>query len=252
MEHPEFTYRTMTFAGGEVPALAGYSLGTRSQWRYGTRTEEVLLNYRAVAQALGVDEARMVMPMETHTSTVATVTARDGGGGVIRDIELHDVDGLVTAERGLLLCLTICDCVPVFLCDEAGRAASVLHCGWRGTRGGIVAEGVRRMVGLGAEPARIHAVIGPHICARCFEVGEELKGEFAAIHTPEELANLFAIRDGRLTLDLTESLRIQLVRSGLLPQNVAASDECTYHGDSFFSYRRGDCDRRNLAFAMLI
>ena len=247
----DFSYRRLDFPGTDAPALAGYSLGNRSQWRYGTRSDEVLRNYEALGEELGLGLDRMVMPLETHTANVATVTAADGGGGVLRATHLANVDGVVTAERGLLLGITICDCVPVFLASVDGRAIGLLHCGWRGTRGGIVAEGVRQMELLGAERGRIRAVIGPHVCADCYEVGAELVDEFRERHTEDELRQVFWRQDGRLRLDLAASIRLQLLKEGIGAADVWASKECTYHGSEYFSYRRGDREMRNLAFLVI-
>ena len=246
-----FLYRSLPFADDAVPAQAGYSRGSRSQWRYGTRNDEVVENYAAFSRAFGLEPGRVVMPLETHTANVATVSAVDGGGGVSRPLELLDVDGLVTGECDLALCITICDCAPVYLADADGHAVGLLHCGWRGTRGGIIAEGVRRMEALGARRADMYAIVGPHICADCFEVGGELIDEFARIHTPEELETMFRERDGRLTLDLTVSIRLQLLAEGIGSERIVASDECTMHGDTYFSYRRGERELRNLGFIVL-
>ncbi len=246
-----FSYRRLAFVDGRIQAQAGYSKGLRSQWRYGTRTDEVRENYAAFCAEFDLTPNRVVMPLETHTSNVAVVTAADGGGGVSRALELLDVDGLVTAERDLALCITICDCAPVYLADADGCAIGLLHCGWRGTRGGIIAEGIRRMEELGVRCELISAIVGPHICAECFEVGRELVDEFARVHAPEELESVFTEREGRLTLDLVASIRLQLLAEGIGPDHIVASDECTMHGDTYFSYRRGQRELRNLAFIVM-
>jgi polyphenol oxidase len=49
--------------------------------------------------------------------------------------QLGGVDGHATATAGLLLLVTVADCVPVYLVDPLNRAVGLLHAGWRGIAG---------------------------------------------------------------------------------------------------------------------
>ena len=42
-------------------------------------------------------------------------------------------DGHATSAAGVLLAVTVADCVPVYLVDPEHRAVALLHAGWRGT-----------------------------------------------------------------------------------------------------------------------
>ena len=44
-------------------------------------------------------------------------------------------DGHITRQPGLLLTVTLADCVPVFIADPVHRAVALLHAGWRGRPG---------------------------------------------------------------------------------------------------------------------
>jgi copper oxidase (laccase) domain-containing protein len=75
-----------------------------------------------------------------HQVHGATVLWHDAGAGW----SIHEgADGHATAEAGLLLLVTVADCIPVYLVAPAHGAIALLHAGWRGTAGGILAEGVR-------------------------------------------------------------------------------------------------------------
>ena len=81
-------------------------------------------------------------------------------------------DGHVTRTAGLLLTVTLADCVPVFVADPVHRAVALLHAGWRGTAAGVVERGLGVMAeafGSGAEELFVH--LGPAICGACYEVG---------------------------------------------------------------------------------
>ena len=99
----------------------------------------------------------------------------------------------------------------------------MIHCGWRGLAGGIVANGI---AAVGATAAAIGPGIGP--C--CYEVGPEVLEAF------EELGE--GIADGRM-LDLVEVARRLLARSGV--EEAEASGLCTScERELFFSHRRDD------------
>ena len=68
-----------------------------------------------------------------------------------------DADGQVTAAPGLAPLVLVADCLPVALVSAAG--VGVVHAGWRGLHGGILAAGVRALRDLGATD--VAAAIGP-------------------------------------------------------------------------------------------
>jgi copper oxidase (laccase) domain-containing protein len=97
----------------------------------------------------------------------------------------------------------------------------MLHCGWRGIAGGIVAKGVSAF----DEPPV--AVVGPGIGQAHFEVGPEVLEAFADV--PEAA-------DGRM-LDLRAVAEARLRAAGV--EDVRHVDHCTYEReDLFFSHRR--------------
>src|SRR5437764_9760350 len=104
----------------------------------------------------------------------------------------------------------------------------MLHGGWRGLAGGIVAEGARALEELaGAGP--VAAAVGPGAGPCCYEVGEEVHAAFAR-HGD-------AVRHGR-NLDLKEVARRELAAVGV--EEVHDAGICTLCGDPrlWFSHRR--------------
>src|SRR4051794_40818547 len=89
---------------------------------------------------------------------------------------VRDADGQVTAERGVAAMALVADCLPIALVAPEG--VGMLHAGWRGLAGGVIANGVAELRQLGA--GRIAAAIGPGAGPCCYEVGDEVHAAFGA------------------------------------------------------------------------
>ncbi len=73
-------------------------------------------------------------------------------------------DGLVTDQAGIVLCILVADCGPVWLADRRSGAIGLLHSGRAGTAANIMAAGLRRMrEAFGTRPQDVCAVLGPCI-----------------------------------------------------------------------------------------
>jgi polyphenol oxidase len=81
------------------------------------------------------------------------------------------VDGLVTAEAGVLLAIYVADCGAIWLADRKTGAIGLLHSGKKGTESDILGEAVRLMAGrFGTRPEDVVAVLGPCIRPPDYEV----------------------------------------------------------------------------------
>jgi len=159
---------------------------------------------------------------------------REGGRGSSDGVEcVADCDGHRTDSPGVLLAVTVADCVPVFVIDPVRRAIALLHAGWRGTAAGILEHGVAALGDPGAAD-RLHVHLGPAICGRCYEVGGEV---FEALGLPRPA--------GPAPLDLREVLAGRATRVGIPHEQVTRSVHCTRCGDGrFYSHRGGDVGRQ--------
>ncbi len=85
------------------------------------------------------------------------------------------LDGHLSRTAGVMLLVTLADCVPIYLIDPVRRMAALLHSGWRGTAGDILARGVEQLVeGGGSSVNDIVMHCGIAICGQCYEVGSEV------------------------------------------------------------------------------
>lgn len=144
-------------------------------------------------------------------------------------------DGHVTGRTGLLLTISVADCVPVFVVAAGQRAVALLHAGWRGTAAGVIEAGLHALAAVaGARPAGLHVHFGPAICGDCYEVGAEVH---AALGLESPVI--------RAPVDLRLALFDRAVAAGVDPSAVTRSTACTRcDGARFFSHRNGSAGRQ--------
>ena len=180
----------------------------------------VLRARRAFIHALDLDGAELTTIGSVHGAGVARV---DQPGGSV-----DDVDALVTDQRGVTLFATFADCYPIVLWDPEKRVAGLVHAGWRGTQAGVAGAAVRFMQEeYGCRHVR--AGIGPGICGRCYEVGEEVASRFDARFVNPGTG-------GRWLLDLIAANGAQLEEAGV--KAVYDVGMCTKETYLFPSHRR--------------
>lgn len=213
--------------------------------------ENVFKNHAIAASVFGLSGRDICRSVQTHTSVVETVTDADRGRGLTLEPFDHGVDGLVTAEKELLLSIRTADCVPVLLADREKGAVGAVHAGWRGTVGGIAAAAVERMISLGAKRENIIAAIGPCIGKCCYEVGSGLYDEFTAKNG--DYARFFEPRGEKFMLDLVFANRFILESAGIPPENISSAELCTRcNGDKFFSHRLSGANRGTMSAMIML
>ena len=193
----------------------GFDLGLWSDAPVG----EVMTRWRAFRR--GLPEFSVVaLGNQVHGVEVMNLDAGRGW------IQVEGIDGWITTSPGILLTVTIADCVPVYLVVP-GRGVALLHAGWRGTAGGILERGAEQLRGRTAcswSEIVMHCGVG--ICGPCYEVGSEVMQGCGA---PAE-------GEGPWHLDLRERLRDQAGRLGL--NQITTSAWCSAHDRaSFYSHR---------------
>lgn len=170
-----------------------------------------------------------------HARQVHEAAVRWEGGGPPGLLVADPCDGHATTRPGVLLAVSVADCVPVFVVDPERRAVALLHAGWRGAAAGILERGVDVLAErAGSRPGSLHLHLGPSICGSCYEVGPEVF-EALGLDPPA----------GPEALDLRGALARRALARGVAPGNVSVSTLCTRCGDGdFFSHRGGDAGRQ--------
>ncbi|HJR49943.1 MAG TPA: polyphenol oxidase family protein [Gemmatimonadales bacterium] len=205
----------------------GFDLGLWSVAPVG----EVMRRWRLFRAAMS-EFSTVVLGNQVHGTEVRSVGAYGGW------IQVEGVDGWVTTSPGVLLTVTVADCIPVYLAVP-GRGIALLHAGWRGTAGGIMARGVGALTAaVAADPSDIVMHCGIGICGQCYEVGSEVVAGCG--RTPDGA--------GPWHLDLREVLADQASALGV--GTVTCSTHCSAHErPTFYSHRasRG-ADGRMVAY----
>ena len=176
----------------------------------------------------------LVMAHQVHGTRVL-VHGAPASGWVIHE----GADGHITPHAGLLLGVTVADCTPIYLHDPRTGILCLLHAGWRGTAGGILAHAVDLCVRqYGVRPTDLVMHCGASISGAEYEVGAEV---FAA-------CGLAAPPGQRGHLDVRRVLVAQAEALGV--GEVTVSPWCTARDAAqFHSHRRsGGRDGRMLAF----
>ncbi|MDA0328207.1 MAG: polyphenol oxidase family protein [Gemmatimonadetes bacterium] len=220
-EFPWLVQGTTTRGGAGRPFDLGLFSG-------GTAEAEVLVNWEELRVATG---ATCVM----HSRQVHGSEVRVHGGTATGLSIVGACDGHMTREPGVLLGVTIADCVPVFVVDASQRAVAAVHAGWRGAAEGVLERSIEAMATrFGTDTADVYIHLGPSICGDCYEVGPEV---FEALgqSTP----------DRPTPIDLRAALGQRAVALGVDAERVSVSTHCTRCSDSaLFSHRGGDAGRQ--------
>jgi YfiH family protein len=218
---PWLVQGTTTRGAGEEPFDLGRFTGASSPDRVDRR-------WRHLLSATGVERA--VLSRQVHEAEVRVQGASGPG------LHLEDVcDGHATSQAGVLLAVTVADCVPVFVAAPEAVVVAVLHAGWRGAVAGVLERGLAVLQeSLEVPPGDLLLHLGPSICGACYEVGPEV---FEALDQ--------SVPPAPLPIDLRGVLARKAARAGVPTSAISVSAHCTRCTDSgLFSHRAGDRERQ--------
>lgn len=195
------------------------------------RPSEVIERWWALGRAVGAH--RLVHGQQVHG---AAVRVQDHGPPGLQ--VSPETDGHASRAPGVLLTVSIADCVPISIVHEEARTVALLHAGWRGAAAGILERGLDVLHERFALPAvDLHVHLGPAICGRCYEVGPEVHRGLGLAEPPRPAP-----------VDLRAVLGARARAAGVAAERVSTSSRCTRCGDSPFFSHRGGRSERQVAF----
>lgn len=205
----------------------------------GDNPEHVEKCCRQLCKEIGIERTRLIVPRQVHGTKVVTVDACLSGKSEKERARLLDgVDALVTALPRTAIGVFTADCVPMLFYDAVSKVIGAAHAGWKGTIADVASKTLCQMQQLGATLPNMQVVFGPSICQSCFEVGDEVVSQFAAMGFPMEKIAMRHPRTGKAHIDLVTANSYWLLQNGIPEENIFNTGLCTKcHPERFFSAR---------------
>lgn len=166
----------------------------------------------------------------------------------VRSIQYGDADrhadGVCSHQAGQPCVVLTADCLPVLMARCDGSAVGAYHAGWRGLLAGMLEVGVKQLAPAGES---LSVWLGPAICRRCYQVGDEVRNAFVA-SDPTFAEGFREDGPGHWRMDMFALARQRLRAAGVT--DIHGGTLCTSCLiDDFYSYRR---DGQTGRFATLI
>jgi len=215
---------TTRFGGISDGAYEGLNLGDH----VGDLPANVAKNREILVEQIGVAPSNLKFMNQIHSNRVE----------ILRDLkdELPSCDGVITALRGVTLCVLVADCSPVLIADERLGVVAAVHAGRAGVTGKICTNALSLMKSeFGCEAGDLRVFVGANIKVRNYEVGELYLGEF----------NRYK-KEGKF--DMESALRDEFAQLGV--GRVEFDPRCTFETQELFSYRRDGVTGRFCGFAV--
>ena len=108
--------------------------------------EKIKQNLEIVSNALPVRPAVLAIPHLAHSTDYAHL-----GRSFLKASEeerrerLEKKDILLTREKGICVCVTSADCLPIAIYDAKNEAVCIVHAGWRGTVNHVTLTALQKM-----------------------------------------------------------------------------------------------------------
>jgi purine-nucleoside/S-methyl-5'-thioadenosine phosphorylase / adenosine deaminase len=185
-------------------------------------------NRRVIARA--IESNNLVYAKQVHKDQVLMLNAENSFRAADAERVLGIGDAMVTDLSGAFLTIQLADCQSILLYEPKCRIVANIHSGWRGSIKNIVGRTVDVMQEhFKCRPADIIAGIGPSLGPCCAEF----------VHYRNEIPEIFwSYKKANNHFDFWAISRDQLIRAGVLSENIESGKLCTRCNTRiFFSYR---------------
>ena len=194
--------------------------------------------------------SRALFVNQIHGKEVVVIDAEDKIHG---EQNLPKADAIVTNLANITIGVITADCAPVLFFDEEKNVIAAAHAGWRGAKMGVIESVVKAMRNLGA--GNIHAVIGPMIQQKSYEVSSEFVNDFLNENGGNKIFFINGEKPDKYWFDLPAYVERKLIEAGI--EKIENLKINTYSEEErFFSFRRSfhrgenDCGRNVSAIAI--
>jgi YfiH family protein len=171
------------------------------------------------------NEAGFELLRKSHFTANGLAYAKQVHGKQVEQVTKSGVagscDGLATTSQNLPLVIRTADCAAVMIFNPDQKSIANLHVGWRGAHAGIIAAGIKKLVGPGSDSLdMIKVAVSPMIRDCCYEVGTEFYQMFEDKYLMK--------RQGKNFLQLEKVIDDQLQAAGILSRHIEYNQECTH------------------------
>lgn len=209
--------------------------------------DAVYVNRRTLANSLGLKPEHLIFCRQTHSSNIAIINSLPDF-----NMEPENTDGIITSLKNFGLAILTADCLPVAIYNSEGKAAGVVHAGWRGLANQIAPKAVRLIESeYNCPPSELNAIVGPGISSSVYETGKEVVSIFSDLGFASE--KFIRCDSGKYFINLAAIAKQQLLNAGIDEKSIHVSPLCTYlNPDMFFSARRDSINTGRMATVVKI
>jgi len=184
---------------------------------------KVINNRNQFFGSLGISPGNAAFQKQVHGDNITYVTAPGHSG---------ESDSMITAKKGIALCISTADCTAVFIYDIRRKIVAAVHSGCRGTHKRITEKTVRKLKSdFNCNPGDLFVYLGPSINQVNYEVGKDVAELFDS--------GYLNTSDGKFFLDVSSANYDMLINEGIPPCQIQQSSLCSFeYIELFHSYRR--------------
>ncbi len=225
------------------------SLNQNIFYSFGDKTDSLSLLKEGKRQILLgnkiIPHDRLVMAEQTHSTDIKIITDEDLGAGFANNkAEVSHVDGFITDKCNVFIVIKAADCSPILVYAKEKNLIGGCHSGRQGSKNGIVKVLVETMIkDYDVLASDLVVMIGPAISGPNYQVSPEIYSDFLRITKLDQEYR---------HIDMQKVIIRDLVQSGVLANNIIASNVCTYENTSYNSYRRDKTAERQIAIIGIV
>ena len=181
------------------------------------------LSRQLFANAVGFNSKNLIIPEQTHSNNVA-FCERKG--------TIPNCDGVFSDSPENVCSIQVADCMPIFFAHTSKLVFGLVHTGWRGLVNGILNKSAFILTEKQYDLMDFEILIGPSIQKCCFEVRQDVIGQFdSQFITPKS--------NDKFQVDLQKSAYNSLCQLGFDNNKIKIMTDCTFCLYTMYhSYRR--------------
>ncbi len=160
-------------------------------------------------------------------------------------------DAMVSNIPGTTLCIFTADCAPIIFFESENKIIGIAHVGWRGALNGIIKNTIEKMIKIGAIRKDIHAIIGPCISQKNYEVKNDFVKNFISQNN-ENIIFFKQSKEKKVFFNLPGYIEKLLLNESI--NKFQFTKICTFDNwNKFYSFRKNNNEKgRFLSYISLI